>query len=345
METSEHSLDEGRVHLHCYFSWHGPQTKGVDLRTTDIFVFQGVRPRVDQNTEKRGPHYWMKATQQGHFYTSVMKVGTLFAATNYAPWAGMWTPEEHWIKSLWKGHKLTHAMYMNLSVQYRDGHDRRKACVEAVIAAELSETYAAEKKAARELIAQRALPFKPMPDAIQRWKQQYSEPLERYQMLVLHGPSCTGKSRLARSLFGVDCTLVVDVQHAQHPDLRGYRRQEHAAILLDEVSSPKFICDNKKVLQAHVDGAILGQSATQLYTYEVFLWKTPLMLTTNDFDYSAYTESQKNWIETNAVAVLVDEPVWDTQAIAAPRSPKVANGRRAWGSPSGPIQKRSREQV
>ena len=108
----------------------------------------------------------------------------------------------------------------------------------------------------------------------------YEEVEERYQMLVFHGPSQTSKSRLARSLFGEDRTLVVDVQHAEHPDLRGFRRHQHCAIVLDEVASPSFIVSNKKVLQAHVDGAILGQSATQLYTYEVFLWRVPIMLTT-----------------------------------------------------------------
>ena len=88
----------------------------------------------------------------------------------------------------------------------------------------------------------------------------------------------------------------------------------HKAVLFDEVSSPEFVVGNKKVLQAHIDGAILGQSATQLYTYEVFLWKIPLMLTTNNWEYSAFTESDKNWLETNCVAVHIDSPVWVTDA-------------------------------
>lgn len=343
MEESSHSEDVGRVHFHCYFSWHGSGVEGIDHRTTDAFVFKDVRPRVDCNTEHRGPHYWLKAAQHGHFYTSVEKLGTLYTATNYAPWTGLWTPEEHWLKSLWKGHKLSHDQYMRLSILFRDGHDRRKQCVDAVRAAELSASCSEEKRQARALIERAALPFKPLPDIVQQWKQQYDQPKERYQMLVLHGPSCTGKSRLARSLFGVEQTLVVDVQHAAHPDLRNFRRCDHKAVLFDEVASPKFIVDNKKVLQAHVDGAILGQSATQLYTYEIFLWRTPLMLTTNSYDYSEYSASDQNWIETNAVSLFVGEPVWDASRIAVPQTPKVANGRKPWGSPSGPTQKRARD--
>eukprot|EP00973_Karenia_brevis_P096215 12431214-Karenia_brevis.AAC.1 len=182
--------------------------------------------------------------------------------------------------------------------------------VEAVMAGEIGAAYVAEKAEARQKIEAAAKPFKPMPDQIQHWKAQYTEDKERYSMLVLFGPSCTGKSRLARSLFGAHQTLVIDVQHAKHPDLRGYRRQHHRAILLDEVSDPTFIVGNKKLLQAHVDGAILGQSATQLYTYEVFLWKTPIMLTTNNWDYSKFAPADKNWIDTNVVAVYIGSRVW-----------------------------------
>ena len=162
----------------------------------------------------------------------------------------------------------------------------------------------------RVRIAATAKPLKPLPGGIQIWRLQYVEDAERYQCLVLYGPSCTGKSRLAHSLFGDDVPLVVDVQHAAHPDLHMFQRPRGKAILFDEVASPKFVVSNKKVLQAHIDGAILGQSATQLYTYEVFLWKVSLILTTNNWEYSEFTESEKNWIETNCVAVYIGKPVW-----------------------------------
>ena len=62
------------------------------------------------------------------------------------------------------------------------------------------------------------------------------------------------------------------------------------------MADPLFIVSNKKVLQAHVDGAILGQSATQLYTYEVFLWMVPIMLTTNNWDLSRLSKEDADWI-------------------------------------------------
>ena len=68
------------------------------------------------------------------------------------------------------------------------------------------------------------------------------------------------------------------------------------------------MCDG---LQAHVDGAILGQSATQLYTYEVFLWRVPIMLTTNNWDLSVLTTDEREWVEANCVAVSIPEAVYD----------------------------------
>ena len=78
------------------------------------------------------------------------------------------------------------------------------------------------------------------------------------------------------------------------------------------MSSPKFAVDNKKLLQSHVDGARLGQSATQLFAYEVFLGRTPIMLTTNNWKYDDYTDSDKNWLDANCVAVHIQEKVFET---------------------------------
>jgi len=149
---SESSADEARVHTHCYLSWHGAGTNGIDHQTTDAWAFQGIRPRVDTNTEARSPWQWLKATQHGHFYVSVHKTGTVYAATNYPPWGGLWAPHAAWVISLWRRRKLDHRAFLALSAQLRDGHDRRKACADAVVASEAAAEYALEKAEARKLI-------------------------------------------------------------------------------------------------------------------------------------------------------------------------------------------------
>ena len=76
------------------------------------------------------------------------------------------------------------------------------------------------------------------------------------------------------------------------------------------MQSSKFVVGNKKVLQAHVDGAILGQSATQLFTYEVFLWRVLIIITTNNWNILSFCPEDQDWIAANCISVLVDSPVW-----------------------------------
>ena len=66
---------------------------------------------------------------------------------------------------------------------------------------------------------------------------------------------------------------------------------------------------NKKVLQAHVDGALLRQSATHMFVYEVSWWRMPMILTTNTLDLSGLTDEQLDWADSNCVVVHVDQPV------------------------------------
>ena len=276
---------------------------------------------------------WKLSCPVHHFYVQLLKEGTIWSASNYWAWSGAWVPEAAWVNNLWRQHKLSHRTYLSLSVKLQEGHDRRKACVEAVIAAEAAEAYRDEQAEARRLIALKQRPFKPMPDSVQQWKLQYAFDEERYKMLVLYGPSCTGKSKLGRHLFGESETLVVDVQGAQHPDLKAFERGRHKAILMDEVASPAFVIGNKKLLQAHVDGALLGQSATQLYSYFVFLWKTPIILTTNNWDYSDFCDADRNWLDTNCVAVHIESRVWQS----APTTPERRDSgtcKRVWRSPA-----------
>eukprot|EP00973_Karenia_brevis_P083196 11537077-Karenia_brevis.AAC.1 len=79
------------------------------------------------------------------------------------------------------------------------------------------------------------------------------------------------------------------------------------------MKGPQFIVNNKKALQAHVDGAELGQSPTQQYAYNVFLWRTPLIITTNNFNLTSLAAVDREWVEANCYAVCIAEPVWDSR--------------------------------
>ena len=111
---------------------------------------------------------------------------------------------------------------------------------------------------------------------------------------------------------GVDKTLLVDCQNAQHPDLADFEMDRHTAIVFDEISGPDFVLRNKKLLQGHVDGARLGQSATQRFAYEVTLWRVAIILTCNHWALAAdgLHPLDIDWLQQNCVVETVDEPVW-----------------------------------
>ena len=72
------------------------------------------------------------------------------------------------------------------------------------------------------------------------------------------------------------------------------------------------------MLQAHVDGAILGQSPTQTFTYEVFMWRVPIILTTNNWQLEKLTDEDREWLSANCVAVHVTEPVFEARKPTPP---------------------------
>ena len=90
--------------------------------------------------------------------------------------------------------------------------------------------------------------------------------------------------------------------------LEPWRVGVHKAALLDEARDASFIFGSKKLLQAHVDGAILGQSATQRFAWEIMLWKVPILVTTNKWSPTGFDGADQDWLDANCVAVRINEP-------------------------------------
>lgn len=129
--------------------------------------------------------------------------------------------------------------------------------------------------------------------------------------LVLYGPSGTGKTELAKSLFGEGNTLVVDSENAATPSFREFDRSVHRAVVFDECAGASFILANKKVMQAHRDGAKLGKSPTGAWEYEVSLWRIPLICTTNHWPPTGLSPADQDWIDKQVLQVHSDRPVWE----------------------------------
>ena len=129
--------------------------------------------------------------------------------------------------------------------------------------------------------------------------------MPRYQFLVLQGASRTGKSTLARSLGGTPFTQTV--QSASAPDLRGYNPATHGYIIFDNVNDMQFVLDYRALFQSNNDIHTLGDSKTGCYSYDVWLWRVPIVVTV---DMSAEWDQHEPWIEANAIHVFLDGQSW-----------------------------------
>lgn len=145
-------------------------------------------------------------------------------------------------------------------------------------------------------------------DLIAPWEKQYKETLERFKFLVIRGASRTGKSTLARTLGGPGRTpFVQTVQSAESPDLKAYDPDFHPYLVFDNVNSMSFVMDYRAMFQANNDIHTLGESRTGMYSYEVWLWQVPIVITV---DLSADWDTEDAWIKENCVDILLEGPCW-----------------------------------
>ena len=125
--------------------------------------------------------------------------------------------------------------------------------------------------------------------------------------LVLRGDSRSGKTTFAKSLF--PRPFVQTVQDAATPDLRDYDWTYHGMIVFDNVNNMDFVMKFRALLQANNDVHVLGTSATGVYSYRVWLWKVPVVLTV---DTQATWDRDNKWVKENCWEVTFAEPCYTT---------------------------------
>ena len=95
------------------------------------------------------------------------------------------------------------------------------------------------------------------------------------------------------------------------PDLRTFDKDKHDLILFDELKAETCIT-LKKLLQASNDPCTLGSSPTNQHVYTVWAHRTKMVIASNvwNCDLPLLPKADRQWLEQNAVYVLVDSPLW-----------------------------------
>ena len=97
--------------------------------------------------------------------------------------------------------------------------------------------------------------------------------------------------------------LTQTAQSATAPDVRGYNPSTHSYVIFDNVNDMKFILDYRAMFQANNDIHTLGDSKTGCYSYDVWLWRVPIVVT---IDMSAEWDQQEPWIQANSIHAFLE---------------------------------------
>ena len=208
-------------------------------------------------------------------------------AGNYVP---CWVPGPcaysvagRWVDSLWKDRKLTDEKYEEYLFACRDGVLARKRNLDAVkerqAALEEEEEVQAQVRSVRGSSTWR--PYPQVPEAL-AWLSLFWEARDRYPFLLVIGPSHTGKTEWAKSLFS--CYLEVKIGGLTYfpESMRKFNRKKHTGIVLEDVRDLQFLVEHQEKLQGKCDGLIeFASTPGGTRSYQRNMWRIPVVVTTN----------------------------------------------------------------
>ena len=324
METSPHTAHSSgeevqpRYHTHGYLLW----TDGIGYRsdTLNDLTFEGVRPRVDKCVQGSNTKAPRRAALHGLWYVYVKKAGTLYSDSNWIPWTADYSPSSWWLVSLWEQHKLSHAQYLDLSVQFRTGHASRRKEVLQVIADEnaaaVRDHVTAEEKVLND--RQPLQPFCHFPE-LDAFVELFSESMRRRPILLIIGGTNSGKSLLAKEVLrrvGEKLQLPgfveITVEGADFLDLSTFVVNQHAGILLDGVGDALLFHTNREVLQGRPKECAGGQSRTMMYAYTYTLARRAVVATMDLSAKRLHMLKTDHWLAAsqNVLQLWLDRPAW-----------------------------------
>ena len=147
---------------------------------------------------------------------------------------------------------------------------------------------------------------------IETWRKENTKPMmRRKKILVLAGPTGTGKTEFVKAMFGPDRVLELNAAGMLYPCLRSFDGELHLCILWDEAEAA-LISNNRKLFQCPACFVELGFSPGGHLTYSVMVNKAVMVVCSNRWEeqLQKLDEGDRDWIVGNSVVYHVNEPLW-----------------------------------
>ena len=311
----------GKLHIHLMLQFTKTQN-----RTSNIFSFEGMKPRADQ-TDMLGDGFGKKKLQEslnrGMFYCWADKLGTerddqgkACTMGNYAP---CWTTDTaltyavkgRWPEALWKAGKLSHEKYEEYLYACRDGVIARKRNLEACKAKEEADAQRVEMEGRVKRIRGNPRLFRPFPRVpeVEAWLKQFKADKMRYPILVVLGASHTGKTEWAKSLFRQPLELKVGALQHFPEGMRRFTRGTHDGLILDDVRDMQFVVQHQEKLQGKYDSLVeFASTPGGALAYTKDLFAVPVVVTANYTTANRDMLHDNDWLKLPENRVLIHFP-------------------------------------
>ena len=302
------------------------------MKIRDIPVSHSVPAAVKTRGRNR-----CRALTEGHYYCQAEKIGQVMNESTVPKFVKLF-PDVRMVTSLWRHRKMTTAACKAEALLTRDRVPSTLTMLDATMALEYSAEL--ERDAATADSVWKSFPFKePTPGELE-WLRQHvilaSKPsmkmyraakyvsledaamarnLRRYRFMIYDGPSRMGKTELACSWFGTNNTLVCNAQDCTTPNMRPILSGKYLAVLFDE-GDWRLCYLNKTMMQASSRPVELGQSQCNDRSYQILLYKMPLIVCSNDFWAGCTNIAAREWIELNSIYLRIESEVWVKPAAA-----------------------------
>ena len=157
--------------------------------------------------------------------------------------------------------------------------------------------------------------LKPFPSwpVVDAWLEEVMKPAQsRKRVLVLSGPSRTGKTEFVRTLFPIGAVLELNCAGVDSVCLVGFDSTKHRCLLWDE-ASPNLVSKHRKVFQHPACWVDLGHSPTGQHVINVFLNDSCSVIATNSWNSQALQlpAEDQAWLAANVVVFDVTQPLWE----------------------------------
>ena len=277
---------ENHVHIHVYFNL-AKVFHREGRRALDPFCFEGIHPHVVPNKASGGA--FAGAVRHGHFYVVADKIGSVFAWTDYHPFAD-YAVEGWWLDNLLKQEKITRDAYLSYAARIGVGFQRRLNDISAAQRYLKEQAIVKAVKAEADALKAHTFPMKDFPE-VDEFLACFQGPRHRRPIMAIVGGTNLGKSMLAADvlrklgvILGLDNFVEITVEQNPHLDLAEFDWTRDAGIILDGVGDSLILKKNREALQGRAKICKGGQSATNVYSYSYSLVKRGIVAT---FDLSA----------------------------------------------------------